>query len=154
MYGTIAYVWACFSHSPFTNPQMQSKNFCRSLVESQCNKHKTHRSGTENRLVVVPYLYFWSHFGSFMLSDICGSAPVTWLQICSTTTTYDSRYVNCQIFTCCLSYVYIIIFRGQLRRCTIFCVCKQVSLYFCLGLQSFSVGYPNFLQDNICHLIY
>jgi len=47
VYGTIVYRRAHFSHSPFTNPQMQSKNLCSSLVKRQCNKHKPHRSGTD-----------------------------------------------------------------------------------------------------------
>lgn len=68
---------------------------------------------------------------------------------------HDSRYINCQIFTCyllCLQHYLQGTDVEQLQRCTIFCMCKQVNLYFCLGFQSFSVGYPNlfiFLQDKV-----
>lgn len=122
----VVYAWDCFSHSPFTNPQMQSKNFQSWLVTSQFNNQKPHRSGTYSGKihVVVPHIYFWSNFLSVVLSFTCSPAPVTvlcpspWLQVNS----LPDIYV---LFAMCLSHYFQGTDVEQLLRCPIFCIASK-----------------------------
>lgn len=143
----VVYAWDCFSHSPFTNPQMQSKHFQSWLVTSQFNNHKTHRTGTDSGKihVALPHIYFWNNFLSVILSFTCSPASVTGLQLCVLFVTPGeliTRYLHV------LYHVFISLPSGD--RCWTAAEMSNANRFAFLPEISILI----FLQYHICHLIY